>query len=95
MIPCNIHTDKEREMSEELEDGKIPIDFDLFHKTFGVRIIGLTFRCTKCERRWGISVWDEKTVQEINEDKLVCNRCKRTNQHQESAGTQETLPISK
>jgi len=69
------------------------IDFELFKKIFGVKIIGLTLKCPKCSNKWGLSIWDEKSISNVSQDKLLCYECKRKDQNNKLAGQQETLPI--
>lgn len=65
----------------EPEKSVSPVNFEVFYKYFGVNIIGLTLKCEKCGNKWGLSVWDEKVLSDIRQDKLVCYECeKRKNQ---------------
>ena len=65
----------------ELEKSISPVNFEVFHQYFGVNIIGLTLKCGKCGNKWGLSVWTEKVLSDIRQDKLVCYECeKRKNQ---------------
>lgn len=52
-----------------------PIDFELFLQRYGINVIGLTLKCSVCGNKWGLSVWEEKDISEIKEDKLKCYHC--------------------
>ena len=54
-----------------------PVNFELFNRQFGVNIIGLTLKCPKCGNKWGLSVWDEKILSDIRQDKLICYECEK------------------
>lgn len=65
------------EVHLDLFDNAVSVDFDLFYKHFGVKIIGLTLKCEECGNKWGLSIWEEKKISDVKLDKLICYECER------------------
>jgi hypothetical protein len=51
------------------------LDFELFQKVFGIKIVSVGLECPSCKRIWGFKVLDEKTIAEVKQGKLVCYHC--------------------
>jgi hypothetical protein len=51
------------------------IDFELFQKVFGIKIVSIGLECPKCKRIWGFKVYGEKNITEVKQGKLVCFYC--------------------
>lgn len=64
-------------MTIDQEWKKETLDFEEFKRVYEVAVIGLTLKCSKCGNKWGISIWDEKTLSEVKTDKLACRECSK------------------
>lgn len=51
------------------------IDFELFKKIFGVKIASIGLICPECGNIWGFKVFDEKSIADVKQSKLVCFAC--------------------
>ena len=51
------------------------VDFELFQKVFGIKIVSIGLECPKCKRIWGFKVYDEKNISEVKQGKLLCFYC--------------------
>ncbi len=67
------------------------LDFEVFQKVFGVKIASIGLECPTCKNFWGFKVYDEKTIADIKQSKLICFNCannvknKETEQQPEKA----------
>lgn len=51
------------------------VDFELFQKVFGIKIVSIGLECPKCHRIWGFKVYGEKNITEVKQGKLICFYC--------------------
>lgn len=51
------------------------IDFELFQKIFGVKIASIGLICPDCGNIWGFKVFDEKSIADVKQSKLICFAC--------------------
>jgi predicted RNA-binding Zn-ribbon protein involved in translation (DUF1610 family) len=52
------------------------VDFQMFEAIFGIKITSIGFTCPKCGSTWGTRVADEKTIQDMKQNKFICYKCK-------------------
>ena len=66
------------EIVEEKERSTF-VDFELFQKVFGIKIVSIGLECPKCKRIWGFKVYGEKNITEVKQGKLICFYCANEN----------------
>lgn len=65
------------------------MDFELFKKIFGVRIVSIGLECPNCKSIWGFKIYDEKNITQIRSNKMVCYRCANKKVNLETEQLQE------
>jgi hypothetical protein len=71
-------------MTTETTEQNTFLDFELFQKVFGIKIVSIGLECPSCKRIWGFKVTDEKNIAEVKQGKLVCYHCTTIKKNAES-----------
>ena len=74
---------------EKVVDVPMFMNFQVFQKIFGVKVVSIGLECPVCKRIWGFKVKDERTIEDVRQHNMICFYCESLKENDKLSKTIE------